>query len=123
MISNDVKDGLSALEIYRNKDEVEKGFDNLKNEQDCKRLRIHSERAMQGRLFVQFLSLILSSEIRNIMHDKKLTDDHTQPEIINELKLLRRVYLPGKRKPVYTELTKFQKEIYKAFDMDVSPYV
>jgi transposase len=38
MITNDVKDPVKAMEIYRRKDAVEKGFDDLKNDLDCKRL-------------------------------------------------------------------------------------
>ncbi len=59
------------MEIYRNKDVVEKSFDNLKNDLDLHRLRIHSDAAMEGRIFIGFISLILMSYIREKMrvHD------------------------------------------------------
>jgi transposase len=41
MLSNDIFDPKEALYVYRTKDKVEKAFDNLKNELDLKRLRIH----------------------------------------------------------------------------------
>lgn len=52
MISNDVKDKVEALEIYRQKDTVEKNFVDLKNDLDMKRLRIHSNAAMDVRIFL-----------------------------------------------------------------------
>ena len=42
LATNDIKDPVEALEIYRMKDTVEKHFDDLKNDLDMKRLRIHS---------------------------------------------------------------------------------
>jgi transposase len=69
MISNDVKDPVKALEIYRMKDTAEKAFDDLKNDLDSKRLRIHSTQAMEGRLFIQFIALILSNKIKGVMNE------------------------------------------------------
>ncbi|MDX9803750.1 MAG: transposase [Dehalococcoidales bacterium] len=42
LLTNDIKDPLQALEVYRTKDAVEKCFDDLKNHLDMKRLRTHS---------------------------------------------------------------------------------
>lgn len=39
----------------------------LKNDLDMKRLRIHSSAAMDGRMFIQYIALIFSSQIKNIM--------------------------------------------------------
>ncbi len=46
------------LNSYRKRDMVEKMFDIEKNEMDTKRLRIHSEKNMNGRIFVKFIGLI-----------------------------------------------------------------
>lgn len=67
MATNDIKDQVKALEIYRRKYTVEKSFDNLKNDLDSKRLRIHSVPAMEGRLFIQFVALTLSEKIQQTM--------------------------------------------------------
>ncbi len=56
LVSNHIKDTTKALEVYRSKDAVEKCFDDLKNDLDMKRLRIHSAAAMEGRIFIQFIS-------------------------------------------------------------------
>lgn len=59
IISNKTKDATEALRSYRQKDAIEKGVDDLKNDLDMKRLRIHSNTAMDGRIFIQFVALIL----------------------------------------------------------------
>jgi len=65
LLSNEIKDPVRALQAYRDKDEVEKAFDNLKNVIDSKRLRVHLDESMKGRLFIQFISLIFTSYILN----------------------------------------------------------
>ena len=42
ILSNKIKSAKEALEIYRNKDIVENCFDDLKNQLDMKRLRVHT---------------------------------------------------------------------------------
>jgi len=65
IITDDVqKDATEVLDIYRDKDGVEKVFDDAKNANDCKRLNIQSRPAMEGKLFVLFLSSILTSAMR-----------------------------------------------------------
>lgn len=70
--SNAVDDAQEALALYRSKDSIEKAFDNLKNELDLKRLRVHSDMAMAGRLFIAFLALILYSWISRWMKETTL---------------------------------------------------
>jgi transposase len=115
LLTNDIKDPVDALMLYRDKDCIEKGFDDLKNALDMKRLRVHSAITMEGRLFVQFVALILSAGIRNVMEKSELDRRMTLPEMMNELKSLRRVTLPGRQKPAYTAPSKKQREILDAF--------
>lgn len=86
IITNDSKDPTYILETYRTKDAVEKSFDNLKNELDLKRLRIHSDDAMEGRIFIGFISLILMSYIREKMRKGNLYKTHTFSSLLKELK-------------------------------------
>ena len=48
-----------VIVLYRKKDAIEKYFDKMKNDLDVKRLRVHTTEAMEGRLFLCFISLIL----------------------------------------------------------------
>ena len=42
LLSNGIKDPVEAMRVYRDKDAVEKCFDDLKNSLDMKRLRMHT---------------------------------------------------------------------------------
>lgn len=115
LITNDIKDVVDALRLYRDKDCVEKGFDDLKNALDMKRLRVHSAGAMEGRLFVQFIALVLTAGIRNVMESSGLDRKMTMPEMLNEMKSLRSIKLHGRRKLIHTKASKKQREILNVF--------
>ncbi|MEX2013266.1 MAG: IS1634 family transposase, partial [Candidatus Levyibacteriota bacterium] len=57
LISNEIKDPIEALEIYRNKDLVEKAFGNLKERLNLRRLSVSSDASLDGKLFVEFIAL------------------------------------------------------------------
>jgi len=117
LISNDVKDPVKALEIYRLKDTAEKAFDDLKNDLDCKRLRIHSTQAMEGRLFIQFIALILSAKIKHKMNEADWFRNHDMQQVIDEMKSLREVNMEGSRKRIISTLTAFQEKIIHLFGL------
>jgi len=58
LLSNGIKDPLEALDIYRNKDLTEKALGNLKKRLNMRRTTVSSEENLDGKLFVQFVSLI-----------------------------------------------------------------
>ncbi len=117
MISNKTKDAAEALRAYRQKDVVEKGFDDLKNDLDMKRLRIHSNASMEGRIFIQFIALILTAYLKNIMEEHEWTRNHNLQEIFSEMKSLKQVSIEGKRKKLITTPTKRQREIIELYQI------
>jgi transposase len=117
LVSNDIKDPVNALEIYRMKDTAEKAFDDLKNDLDCKRLRIHSNEAMEGRLFIQFIALILSAKIKQIMNEAGWFRNHNMQQVIDEMKSLREVKTGGRHKKIISTLTAFQGKIIQLFGL------
>ena len=119
LLTNDIKDPIQALMVYRNKDAVEKCFDDLKNQLDIKRLRTHSSPVMDGRLFVQFIALILMSSLRKKMQETKLTEKHTVRELLVEMETLSQIRFSGKYGQMLTEITKPQRLIMESFE--VSP--
>lgn len=123
LLSNDIKDPVEALKTYRNKDVVEKAFDNLKNGLDLKRLRVHLEGNMKGRLFIQFIALIFISYIHKVMSDKDLFKLGSASNLLEELDLLSTVKFSGHYGQVTSELTKKQREILEAFGVDLQTYV
>lgn len=118
MLSNDISQAKEALYVYRTKDRVEKAFDNLKNELDLKRLRIHSEQAMKGRLFIGFISLIIQSHIHKIMKETDLFKNFTVEELINELEKINLIEFTSGKK-IMTEISKKQRLIYEIFKVDL----
>lgn len=123
LISDDIKDPIEALTVYRTKDVVEKAFDNLKNSLDMKRLRIHLQENMKGRLFIQFIALILVSYIHKVMGDNDLFKLGSMSCLLKELNLLNTVSITGTKKPIFSEQTKKQREIFQAFGIDPKTYV
>ena len=120
LFSNAVKDSTEALKIYRDKDVVENCFDDLKNQLDMKRLRVHNSAAMDSRLFLQFLALILVSQLRMTASNHEHLKDLTVREIMEHLETLVKVTSPGRYKQVYTETYPVQREILDAFNIHLS---
>ena len=107
------------MRSYRQKDAIEKGFDDLKNDLDMKRLRIHSNTTMEGRIFIQFVSLVLTTYLKNIMEKHGLVRNHNLQEIFSEMKSLKEVSIERKRKKLVTTPTKFQREIMEVYQVTV----
>jgi transposase len=53
-----------ALHEYSTRDYIEKDFDELKNDLDMKRIRVHTDDRMRARLLIQFIAEIMLREIR-----------------------------------------------------------
>jgi len=102
---------------------VEKAFDNLKNSLDMKRLRVHLQENMKGRLFIQFIALILVSYIHKVMSDNDLFKHGSMSCMLKELNLLNTVNITGTKKPIFSEQTKRQREIFQAFGINPKTYV
>lgn len=117
LVSNHIKDKTKALEVYRDKDAVEKCFDDLKNDLDMKRLRIHSAAAMEGRIFIQFIALLITTRLKQVMNAAGWFKNHDLQKVISEMKTVHSVSINGTRKKYTTELTPFQKDIYELYGL------
>lgn len=106
------------LNLYRRKDALEKMFDAIKNELESGRLRVSSKEAMEGRIFLTFLSLILHSEVSRVMKEKDLYKTYTLSEVLFELKKLRIVTLTN-GKSYLTEVSKRQRNLFEKFEVPV----
>ena len=111
LISNFEKDALKALDTYRNKDVVEKCFDDLKSEEDCNRLRMHSDHLAQVKMFLCFLSLILRSELANKIRNSKELNMLGVPRILQEMNTMREVTVEHRYRHAITEPTRIQQMI------------
>ena len=119
LLTNDIKDPVEALRVYRNKDAVEKCFDDLKNQLDMKRLRIHSSASMDGRIFVQFIALILMSALRKKIRETGLLEKYTVRELLLEMETLTKIRYSGKYGHILTEVTKPQRHILESLGINL----
>ena len=117
LLTNSIKDPIESLQIYRDKDVVEKSFDDLKNQLDMKRLRMHSSATVDGRLFVQFIALIYMSALRREMRTSGLIKRYTVRELLQEMETLTKVKYSGKYGHILTEVTKPQREILQGLNI------
>ena len=118
ILTTKFKDPLMTLDIYREKDVVEKCFDDLKNALDLKRLRVHKSKRMSSRLFIQFIALILLSAIRQTMINKLSKSRYSVQSLLWELESLTTIHYSGKYKNKRSEMTKAQRIILEAFEVD-----
>jgi transposase len=80
-----------ALAIYRERDLVEKFYDQLKNDLDFETLRVHSDEALQGMVFVFFLALALRALLKEKARAAGLLEKHSLEDILRELSKVRAV--------------------------------
>jgi len=111
LISNEIKDPMTALEIYRNKDLVEKAFGNLKERLNMRRLLVSSDASLDGKLFVQFIALIFLSYLKKQMQDNDLFKKHTMQGLLDEFDVIECYHQPGAKLRV-GEVTQRQMDLY-----------
>ncbi|MFA5905566.1 MAG: IS1634 family transposase, partial [Desulfobacula sp.] len=111
LLSNEIKDAVAALEIYRNKDLVEKAFDNLKERLNLRRVAVSSELSLDGKLFVEFIALIFLSYITKKMQENNLFKDHTLHEVLDEFDIIECFEVPGQQLQI-SETTRRQMDLY-----------
>jgi len=118
LLSTKFKDPMEALKVYREKDVVEKCFDDLKNELDMNRLRVHNAGRTQSRLFIQFIALILLSQVRKVLREKMPKSGYTAKGLMMEMESLTTIHYSGKYNNKIGEITKAQREILVAFEAE-----
>jgi transposase len=112
-------DKLSKEDILiknRNKDQLEKTFDLLKNEMDGARLRAHSQYNTDARLFIKFLSLIIQSEIVKHMRKNDLFKIYSIKQLLSELKKVK--YAKINDEIIISEISKRNRKIFEAFNIE-----
>jgi len=123
ILTNDVKDPVLALRIYRDKDVVEKCFDDLKNQLDMKRLRTHGRFSTDGRLLVQFITVTLMSALRNKMRELKLDEKFTVRQLLADLETLSEIRFSGRYGKLLTETTKAQRAMMESLGVPAETWL
>ena len=118
LITNEKMDAITALELYRNKDVVEKAFGNLKERLNMRRNLVSSEQSLDGKLFIQFVALIYLSYIKKQMQEKALFKSYTIPGLLDKLDVIECFEQPGRTLKV-GEIVEKQEQLY--YDLGVAP--
>ena len=103
-----------ALSEYRKRNGVELSFDDVKNLLDLNRLRNHSDATIRGKIFVNFIALILLSSLRRTVDaippkDRKYW---SESDMLDKVETYSRVHFEGKYKDVFTTPTKTQRLVF-----------
>lgn len=105
-----------VLKIYRERDVIEQGFDELKNHLDMARLRTHTDETTAGKVFCAFVSLIVTMHMEKTPAFPMERKNLTKKKIISELDKAKVVTTTlGKR--LMNPLTRLQKDILAPFNI------
>lgn len=117
IVSNHIDDAYKAIQIYRSKDVVEKGFMRMKNCLDLGRLRVHSDVRMQNKIFIGFIALIIMAHINKVMTDNGMYERMSMMKMIKTLERLRVQRINGNR--ILFPTTAEQRFIFKTFNVSM----
>lgn len=96
-----------ALAIYRERDVIEKMYDQLKNDLDMLPLRVRKEETLSGLVFVYFIAIIIRSLLLQRARKAKLLERRSIEDILLDMGKLRAVQIGKVWK--LTEVTKKQR--------------
>jgi hypothetical protein len=115
-ITNDktIATAADALSEYSTRDYIEKDFDEMKNELDMRRIRVHTDDRMKARLLIQFIAEIYLREIRIRLRDSDECSKMTRKQIASHIKGIYKIKFVGKYKDICPELSKSQRAILEA---------
>jgi hypothetical protein len=112
-------DAMQAFRTYRLRDEQEKYFQQMKDQMISDRQRNWSEEGKTGRIFILFVSLILSSYVRQVWKSTKLHDLFSSSlDVLDEMKPIRMIEHTNRAKTI-TPFIGAQVDICEAFGFDI----
>ena len=117
LVSSFTRNASNAVIPFLQRNNVAESFDSLRNEYDNTALNLFTDTNHQSRIFIQFISLILTAGTVNVMNSKKLNKTLTLKEMVHELSNIKTVKLPNVKKTQDTFLTDQQIHILDAFDI------
>jgi len=111
--------GLETFNTYKLRDEQEKYFQQMKSQMACNRQRNWSEDGKTGRLFILFVSLIISSYLRNVWKSTILKELlPTSLDILDEMRSIRCIEHTNRAK-IITPFVGLQVNICDAFGFEI----
>lgn len=112
LTDNRNKSGQDMLMTYRSRDAVEKLFDNLKNALNNDRLRIHSSKAAEGKIFLALVAMILHVVLQQRLEPSKREFGRrlSPREALLDFRKTKALHLPDGEFMIY-EISKRQRRI------------
>ncbi len=113
-----------ALDIYRDRDAVEKIFRMQKSSLGNDVFRVHSTASLESKLFVSFIALILRNEVHHGLKElyKKNRKEYTVPKALREYEKMYIVKLSDNQYHIRYRLTNKQKTLLKAIGQTEEQY-
>jgi hypothetical protein len=112
-------DAMRAYRTYQLRDEQEKYFQQMKDQMVADRQRNWSEEGKTGRLFILFVSLILSSYVRYVWKATRLHELFSSSlDILDEMRPIRMIEHANRAK-VITPFVGKQVDICEEFNFDI----
>ena len=110
---------MEAFNVYRLRDEQEKFFQQMKGQISADRQRNWSEEGKIGRLFILFVSLMLSSWVRHVWKSTRLRKLFSSSlDILDEMRPIRLIEHTNRAKMI-TPFLGAQVDICEAFDVEI----
>ena len=117
LITNEKMDAFTALHLYRMKDIVEKAFGNLKERLNMRRLLVSSEKGLDGKIFIEFIALILISYLDHKMKESGLYKIYTLHQLLDKLDVIE-CFEDAEHALRLGELLKKQVDIYESLGIE-----
>jgi len=105
-----------CLELYRQKDVVEKCFMTLKRDILASPLNVQKQETARGLIFITYLALILRFKLLKMMQIAKLDEKYSVEALMLELEKIKKVELQN-GELIVTEIGKKQQEILTAMQL------
>jgi glutaredoxin-related protein len=111
-------DSRQVLSLYRKKDKVEKSFNNLKDRLSLRRTRCSRNDNFNGKVFVQFIALMVVSHIRKVMAEQGLYTRYSYRQLLDEVDVIEYCTYRN-RAGHWGEITEKQANILQAFHVEL----
>ena len=128
IVTSEPMDAKTAYKLYSNRDGSEKLFCFDKTFLGSNSYRIHSDAALRGKMFIEFIALILRSRMYSLLKDELLNQGKSckylnVPAAIRELEKIRISRAPNGSYRLLYGLTKAQKQILSVFGISVQELI
>ena len=91
LVSDMNKGGIDIFDLYKGREDVEVGFDAMKNELESDKTYLRSDEGVRGYFFVTFLAMRIYFKILKRLREKELTNKISVDEVLFELSKIEKI--------------------------------